>query len=99
MRGTTPTHIFTLPFETTLVKGVKVTYAHNGDIVLEKETQDCKLEGNTVTLKLTQEETLLFENNQLVQVQIRLLLHNGDALCSIIYHCHTGVLLDDEVMV
>ena len=99
MRGTTPTHVFTLPFETALVKAVKVTYAHNGQIVLEKETVDCEMEGNDIKLKLTQEETLLFDNNQLVQIQVRVLTQDGDALRSVIYHCHTGILLDDEVMV
>lgn len=99
MRGTTPTHVFTLPFETALVKAVKVTYVHDGATVLVKENQDCTMEGSTVTVKLTQEETLLFENNQLVQIQLRVLLQNGDALRSVVYHCHTGVLLDDEVMV
>lgn len=98
MRGTTPTHIFTLPFDTQAVKTVKVTYAHNGEIMLEKQTEDCTMQGNTVSVKLTQEETLLFDNNQLLQLQIRVLLYNGDALRSVIYHCHTGALLDDEVI-
>lgn len=99
MRGTTPTHVFTLPFDTEAVKTVKVIYAYDGDVILEKETQDCIMESNTVSLNLTQEETILFENNQLIQVQLRVLLQDGKALRSVIYHCHTGVLLDDEVLV
>ena len=98
MRGTTPTHTFTLPFDTGGIQALKVTYARDGEIVLTKEKANCVLEGDTVSVRLTQEETLLFDNRQLVQIQLRVLLENGDALCSDIYHCHTGMLLDDEVM-
>ena len=99
MRGTTPTHIFTLPFDTDLLQSVMVTYAHNGEPILVKQTQDCAMGGNMVMLKLTQQETLLFGNNWLVDIQLRLLLKSGDALRSKVYHRVTGVLLGDEVMV
>ena len=99
MRGTTPTHIFTLPFDTDLIQSVKITYAHDGEAVLVKYAQHCAMEGNMIMLKLTQEETLLFQNNWLVDIQLRVLMSNGDALRSKVYHCFSGVLLDDEVMV
>ena len=99
MRGTTPTHIFTLPFDTDLVQSLKITYAHDGEVILAKQTQDCSMGSNMIMLKLTQEESLLFENNWLVDIQLRLLLSTGEALRSKVYHCFAGVLLDDEVMV
>ena len=99
MRGTTPKHMFKLPFDTALIKELKITYAHNREIVLVKEKQHCTLEGNTVTVRLTQEETLLFENNWNVEIQLRILKKDGDALRSKIYNRFTGVLLDDEVMI
>lgn len=99
MRGTTPTHIFRLPFDTALIKSVRITYAHNKKPVLIKETEQCTLEGDTITVRLTQEETLLFKNNWDVEIQLRVLKTDGDVLRSEIYHRYTGVLLDDEVMV
>lgn len=99
MRGTTPTHLFTLPFDTALIKSIKITYAHNKIPVLIKQTEDCTLEDHTVTVRLTQEETLLFENNWVVEVQLRVLMNNGDAIRSKVYNISAGVLLDDEVLV
>ena len=99
MRGTTPTHIFTLPFDADLIQSLKITYAHDGEVILTKQMQDCSVGSNMIMLKLTQEESLLFGNNWLVDIQLRLLLNNGDALRSKVYHRFTGVLLDDEVMV
>ena len=98
MRGTTPLHLFKLPFDTSLVKSVKIIYSHDQTPVLVKETAHCTLDGNRITVKLTQEETFLFENNWLVEIQLRVLMENGDALRSKIFHRFTGVLLDEEVL-
>ena len=98
MRGTTPTHTFELPFETALIKSVRITYAHNKKPVLVKKTEQCVMEGSTVSVKLTQEDTLLFENNWLVEIQLQILTKDGDALRSEICNRYTGVLLGDEVL-
>lgn len=98
MRGTTPIHLFRLPFDASLIKSVKITYSHDKTPVLVKETEDCTLQSNIISVKLTQEETLLFENNWLVDIQLRVLLENGDALRSDVFHRFTGVLLDEEVL-
>lgn len=81
IRGTTPTHTFNLPFDTALVDKIKITYAQNGVVILTKEKADCKLEGNFVTVKLSQENTLKFDASR-VQIQIRVLTIGGDALAS-----------------
>jgi hypothetical protein len=98
-RLSTPTHIFTLDIDTSLIKTLRIVYKQGEIVRLVKYGTDAKIEGNTVTLKLTQEETLLFGNNWLVDIQLRLLLKSGDALRSKVYHRVTGVLLGDEVMV
>ena len=36
IQGTTPTHTFTIPFDVSLIKELKVVYAQQGEIVLEK---------------------------------------------------------------
>lgn len=99
MRGTTPTHVFKLPFDTALIKSVKITYTHNKIPVLVKLTEHCAMDDHTITVRLTQEETLLFENNWLIELQMRVLTQDGDALRSKVYSLNAGVLLDDEVLI
>lgn len=60
-RGTTPTHIFTLPFNVEQLKKVEITYEQLGQIILQKTETDCTLEGKIIRLELTQEESRLFQ--------------------------------------
>lgn len=98
-RGTTPTHTFTIPFDAEQIKSVRVVYAQTGQVVLAKETEACTLNGNTVTLKLTQEESLRFHDMKNVEIQLRVLLHDGNALTSDIVSVYVSRCLDDEVIV
>lgn len=98
IQGTTPTHVFTLPFSTESVKEIKILYAQDNSIVLVKTAADCTMENDTATVKLTQEETLLFENKKLVQIQVRVLTFAGDALTSNIEHVSVDKCLDNEVL-
>ena len=98
MRGTTPTHSFVLPIETDTIKTVQIVYRQNGSIKLEKGNDDCTLEGNTVTLKLTQEDTFAFADNACVEVQIRVLTKDGDALASGVKRIRCDECISDEVL-
>ena len=97
-RGTTPTHTFTLPFDTGLIKSVKVVYSQGGSIVLEKKTADCTLNGNTITYRLTQEESLSFNDKKKVDIQVRVLLQDDTAMASDIKSVYVSECLDDEVL-
>lgn len=97
-RGTTPTHIFTLPFDTGQIKSVKVVYSQGGIIELVKKTEDCTLSGNTITYKLTQKETLAFQEMKNVEIQLRVLLHDDTALASEPVNVFVARCLDDEVI-
>lgn len=98
-RGTTPTHTFDIsPIEASVLSKVKITYAQGNTVVLVKRTEDCTLEGNTIKLTLTQEETLKFDHKKLVEVQVRVLTAGGDALASYIHNVTVGRLLDEEVL-
>lgn len=98
IRGTTPTHTFTLPFDASFIKCVKVIYAQNDKVIFSKETTDCTLSGNTVTTKLTQADTLAFDCHYAVQIQVRALTLGDDALASDIYTVSVGKCLDGEVL-
>jgi hypothetical protein len=97
IRGTTPTHIFNLPFDTALIDKIKITYAQNGVVVLTKEKADCKIDGNAVTVRLTQEDTLKFDASR-VQIQVRVLTTGGDALASVIVTKPCEEVLEEGVL-
>ncbi len=97
IQGTTPTHIFELPFDVDLISVVKVVYAQMDEILIEKNTEDCVLSRNTITTKLTQEETFKFKNGLPVQIQLRVMTTEGEALVSRIENVSVSKCLDKEV--
>jgi hypothetical protein len=60
-QGTTPTHNFELPFEIPEGASVRIVYAQNNVIILEKTTGECEIEGCKISTKLSVEETLRFD--------------------------------------
>ena len=98
IKGTTPTHTFKIPLDAGGVKSVMVIYAQNNVEVFRKETSDCTLEGNSISVTLTQEETFRFNHNQNVQIQVRLLTVAGNALASDIKVVTVGQCLNSEVL-
>lgn len=98
IRGTTPTHTFQIPFNTNLVKEIRVSYAQKDVVVVEKTTEDCKLDGMNITVKLTQEETLRFSENVMAALQLRVLLNDGNVLATPVLRLDVGELLQDEVI-
>ncbi len=96
--GTTPKHTFTLPFETDLIQELKITYSQNKKIILEKHLADCEVDKNSVSYKLTQEETFLFANDVNVECQVRVLTTTGDVLASNIRIVTAERCLDGEVL-
>lgn len=98
-QGTTPTHVFTLPFDVSKIKELKITYEQDGKEVLSKKKADCTLDGTTVKVRLTQAETFLFEEYGAVNIQVRILTLNNEALTSEIITVQVSKALDDEVLV
>lgn len=99
IRGSTPTHIFTLPFGMENIKTVEITYAQNEEVKLKKTNIDCTLEENTVSVKLTQEDTFKFDEKPLVEIQIRVLTLGGDVIASDIMYATVKDCLSSEVLV
>lgn len=98
IKGTTPTHIFTLPFGAETIKTIQIIYAQNGVEKLTKSNADCALEGNSVSVKLTQEDTFAFADDACVEVQVRVLTMGNDALASRVMRVHCHECLSDEVL-
>lgn len=97
-RGTTPTHIFELPFDTCELTKIRILYAQNDELVLEKTEADCELEGSTIKVRLTQEETMKVEHLEMVQIQLHVLTSTDDSLVSSIHKVPAYQLLKDEVL-
>lgn len=97
-RATTPTHKFTLPFDTSLLKEIRITYQQNGKNVLKKEEADCEMSGNEIRVTLTQEETLKFEASKIALIQLRVLLVDGTVSASQIMSDLVTDCLDCEVL-
>jgi len=99
MIGTTPELTFNLPFDTSMIQNLYITFKdRNKNIVLEKTETDCTLSGNTVKVELSQEETLLFEKRTKVRVQLRVKTTNDKALKSNVMVIDIGDLLKEGVI-
>ena len=105
--GTTPSHVFDIGIDTSVISKAKITYKEDVEpfesakIIVEKEGVDCVLQGNTITVNFTQEETFLFREseNGLVKVQIRVLTANNKVISHEPITVTVGECLDDEVLV
>ena len=97
VRGTTPENIFKLPFILDDVKSLYVTYSQGDTVVLDKAIDDVIIDGNTITVRLTQEDTLKFSNAQ-VNIQIRFKTNQGKAMASNIISTYVNNVLKDGVI-
>lgn len=98
IRGTTPTLIFELPFEVAVLSQAWITLSQNNNEVLTKELSDCEADGNTLTVRLTQEDTLKLQGNTYTQMQIRCKHIDGTAFASNIIEDFTEKILKDGVI-
>ena len=99
IRGTTPTHTFTLPFKIDEIKNIKIVYVQNNNVILAKYMKDCTLHDYTVETVLSQRDTLQFDSSCSVQIQMRILTVKGKALVSTVTRLSVDKCLDDEVLV
>ena len=97
-KGTTPTFTFTIPFGAELIKTAKVIFEGDNGVKLEKRTEDCGLSENEVSVRLTQEDTFLFDCNEYIKVQLRIITTAGDALATDPARVFVAECLDDEVL-
>lgn len=97
-QGTTPRHTFTLPFETSIVKKVRVLYAQGGTLKIVKKENEAEMSGNTISVRLTQAETLCLNPKFKTDIQVRVLTETNDSLASEIFSVDTERCLSKEVL-
>lgn len=78
-RGTTPRLIFKVPYETSLIDKLYITFHQKDRKQFEKTKADCTFDGCLIYLRLTQEDTLRLVTNTPLEIQIRALLTDGTA--------------------
>lgn len=98
IRGTTPTHKWTIPVDASFIRGIRVIYKQGEDVLLVKTTEDCIVEGKKLKVTLTQEDTLKFSHEDTAEVQVRLLTTDMKSLATRVMKVPIWELLDDEVM-
>jgi hypothetical protein len=98
IRGSTPTHTFTAPCNGENIAKVNILYAQDDVFLFKKKTSDCNIQGSTISVKLTREESLLFNHRKPAQVQAVIQLTTGDILESLVETIGVDKLLDDGVI-
>ena len=99
-RGTTPTHTFELPPELngSLIAKAMVIYSQNDKEVFNKKTEDCDIGDNYIRVTLSQEDTFKFSCKKNVEIQLRIVTHDGKASTSDVIVRNVYKCLNDEVM-
>lgn len=102
IRGTTPTFTFKIQSSVpvTTLSEAFITFKQLKKVVLEKGLSDCTVdtENNTITLELSQAETLLFEESIMAEVQLRVRLQDNSALASDVKRIDVHRILKEGVI-
>lgn len=77
-RGTTPSHVFNVDVDLTEAT-IFLTYCQGGKTVLEKTNEDLDITADSITVYLSQEDTLKFKDGVPVEIQLRYVTPSGKA--------------------
>lgn len=98
IRGTTPTHTFRLSIDTNTITELRITYVQLGKTVVEKTEKDVTMGEKSISLTLTQEESLEFRAGSAVEVQLKVLTNVGTVLASPVISLNVDKILNTEVL-
>lgn len=97
--GATVTAEFTLPVDSSMIRSLKIDYSQDETWLFSKTKGDCELNGTTGTVKLSQEDTLKFDDSAVISVQIVVLTEGGETIPGEPVTFTTGVRQKREVLV
>lgn len=96
-QGTTPTIQITInDIDLNEMQNIYVVFEQNG-YILKKESSDLDIEGNTISVSLSQEETLNFKEGT-CNIQLRMITKGGVAIASPIKTTKVYRVLNKEVI-
>lgn len=99
-RGTSPTLTFTTPYTQDEVTSGYITFSQRGAIVIDVSLNDpsVTINDNSISVTLTQEQTLALTTVDVCKIQIRALLTGGKAVAStIVQDAVCPILKDGEI--
>lgn len=97
-RGSTPTLCFTLPISTEGIVACYVTIAQRKRVIINHDISKCTMEEKKIKTKLSQTETLLLNDDEMCEVQLRVKFSDGTSFPSQIFTI-TGdrILMEGEI--
>jgi hypothetical protein len=97
-KGCTCVNRFTFPYPEKDVEALFITYQQDRKTVFEKQLSDCVFDEDSISVKLTQEDTLKLKDDGTIQIQIRVRLYSGSVVKSEIIKTYTDAVLKEEVI-
>lgn len=95
IRGTTPTVTFNLPFNVSTIRNCEVYFGQNDSLLITKDKDDCVLSGTTLAVTLTQADTLLLDEEEKLQMQVRFVFTDGSVDATSVMRGRVGKILKD----
>ena len=96
-RGSTPTNTFTSKLDLSTADVVYITYTQDNVVIVEKNKSDCTFGEGTVSVTLSQQDTLKF-SVRAVEIQIRARFADSRAVVSNIIQTTADRVLKDGVI-
>ena len=98
-RASTPTFTFTLPFDIDTIADCVITFDQDDENILEKTMDDIIIDetAKTLSVQLTQTETLLFETGK-ANVQVNILTAEDKRIASTIQKFKVYENLHEDIM-
>ena len=99
IRGTTPTLSFKLPFQVSELAEYWITISQRYEnLIINKTSADCTASGDTITVTLSQNDTLKLIGDKPVYLQIRALTTDDEAIASKMWTCPVEDILKEGVI-
>ena len=98
IQGTTPTFLFKFSVNLDLIFDWRICFAQEGKENLIKTAKDCIFdEYNVIYVKLSQEETLAFDEKKILKIQVKALTKDNNVIPSQIVKNYVCEILDKAV--
>ena len=97
-KGCTCRNTFSIPYAKSEIAAIFITYHQRGVTKVEKTIDDCTFTDGKAQVDLSQEDTLKFDDDAIIKIQIRIRLNNGIVTKSQIVETYTDNVLKDGVI-
>lgn len=98
IRGTTPTITFNLPFNVSTIKNCEIYFSQEDELLFTKGYNDCVLDDTTLQVTLKQKDTLKFDDELKLQIQLRFMFNDGSVDATEVMKDKIGKLLTDDII-